>query len=218
MGLPSPIEKEIREKKEKCEAFYLWDIFHYEEAYKKLKNYAMEYEKEFKFLLRILEKEKRNGYEPFFDLVSNAKRQKEMGYYDNAVARLYRALELFAQIRLKNEYKIETNALEKSLDKLKNKEKWEKKKNEKGEIKIGLESDYELLNELEDPIGKIYMENRNEFLNNIKIRNLSYLAHGNDPVKEENWKSFLNFFEKFIKECCNRIGIKWEEVNLPKKI
>lgn len=218
MGLESNLERKIRKLREIAMAFYLWDIFQYEEAFLNLKNYAGEFKKEFNYLLRICGKDKPNGYELFFDLISNAKRQASMGFYDNAVARLYRALELLAQIRLKKQYGIETNALQKSLDNLKNKEKWEKKKNEEGEIKIGLQDDYELLDELEDPIGKVYKDMKGRFTDTIKIRNLSKLAHGNNPVKEEDWRNFLSFFEEFINKCLEKINLKFEEVEFPKKI
>lgn len=218
MGLEPELEREIRKKREITMAFYLWDIFQYENAFNLLKNYNSMYKNEFEFLLRVKGNGKVNGYEPFFDLVCNAKRQANMGFYDNAVARLYRALELLAQIRLNKEYEIETNALEKSLDKVKNKEKWESKKKEKGEIKIGLQDDYELLEELGDPFGKVYQENKNAFIDKIKIRNNSKLAHGNDPVKEEDWKNFLKFFEEFTEKCLNSIRIKFEYIEFPDKI
>lgn len=218
MGLKGEMDKFIRQKREKCYSFYLWDIFQYEEAFNLLKEYASEFKYEFDFLLKILEKKKSNGYEKFFDLLSNAKRQAQLGFYDNAVSRLYRALELLEQIRLKKEYDIDTNALENSLDKLKNKEKWEKKKNEEGKIKIGLQNGFELLDELGDSFGKIYKEHKNEFLDNLKIRNLSKLAHGDEPIKENEWKKFYNFFEKFTKKCFDEIRLIIEEINFPNKI
>ncbi|MCM8760086.1 MAG: TIGR02710 family CRISPR-associated CARF protein, partial [Candidatus Omnitrophica bacterium] len=140
------------------------------------------------------------------------------GFFDNAVARLYRALELFAQIRLKKEYCIDTSALEKSLNKLKNPERWEKKKNEKGEIKIGLQDDYELLFELNDFFGTIYKQQKEKLQNILQVRNFSKLAHGDQPVSEENWKNMLEFTKSFIKECCDNAKIKVEYLQLPTKI
>ncbi len=216
--LPEEIQRVLKEKKDICEGFFYWNNFQYENAYEILKNYASNFRKEFEFLLKILGKCKGSGYEPVFDLISNAKRQAENGFYDNAIARLYRALELFAQIRLKKEYQIETNHLEKSLIKLKNKDKWEKKKNEEGEIKIGVNDDYELLFELDDPMGKVYMENKNKFIDKLKLRNDSKLAHGDIPIDEAKWNEFLKFFEEFIERVCGDLKIKKEFVEIPKKI
>ena len=211
-------QKEILRKIEICDAFYHWDNFEYEKAYKMLKGYSQQYPQQWNYLLKILKKTKNSGYEPVLDLVKNAERQAENGFYDNGVARLYRGIELLAQIRLKKEYKIETAHLEKSLDKVKNKEKWERKRDKKGEIKIGLVDDYELLAELEDPFGKIYKKKEKELQNQLKIRNLSKLAHGDNPILEKEWREFFIFSKNYIEECLTEIKVKIEYPVLPDKI
>ncbi|MCM8826474.1 MAG: TIGR02710 family CRISPR-associated CARF protein [Candidatus Omnitrophica bacterium] len=215
LGFKQEILEKITKKVLLCKVFYLWDSFEYEKACDNLRYYVDEFKREFAYLLKILERVKNTGYELVFDLISNAQRQGFNGFYDNAVARLYRALELFAQIRLKKFHNIDTSALEKSLDKLKNKEKWLLKKNEKGEIKIGLQDDYKLLLELEDPLGKIYAENENEFTDILKLRNNSKLAHGNLPIDENSWNKFFAFCKDFIEMGCKEIKVKPEYINLP---
>lgn len=199
-------------------AFSCWDSFDYKGAYDEIRNHSVEFGNYLEYLLKILNMTKNTGYEPVFDLIMNAERQAHNGFFDNAVARLYRALELFAQIRLKKEYCIDTSALEKSMNKLKNPERWEKKKNEKGEIKIGLQDDYELLFELEDFFGTIYNQQKEKLQNILQVRNFSKLAHGDQPVSEENWKNMLEFTKSFIKECCDNAKIKVEYLQLPTKI
>ncbi|MCX7706129.1 MAG: TIGR02710 family CRISPR-associated CARF protein, partial [bacterium] len=199
-------------------AFSYWDNFEYQKAYENLKDYAPKFKNDFDYLLKILGKEKNSGYEMVFDLIMNAERQAHNGYYDNAVARLYRSLELFAQIRLRNKHNIETSELEKSLQKLKNPEKWEKKKNEKGEIKIGLQDSYEVLLELGDAFGNVYSQQKKELLNILQIRNNSKLAHGDKPVNEEDWKKMLEFAKNFINECCRKSGITVDYHQLPIEI
>ena len=56
----------------------------------------------------------RDPSNPFLvaDLVANARRRGEERRYDDAVARLYRAIEALAQIRLRNNYRIDTSEVE----------------------------------------------------------------------------------------------------------
>jgi CRISPR-associated protein (TIGR02710 family) len=220
-GLPSELQQKIIKQHNICKVFSYWDSFEYNEAYELLKNYASEWQEYFQYLLKLLNKTKSSGYEPVFDLISNAERQAENGFYDNATARLYRALELFVQTRLKTKYNIETSHIEKISENLKNKinlAKYEKYKDERGEIKIGLEKAYELLSDLSDEIGEVYNNYKDELRENIKIRNLSKLAHGDTPIKENDWKKFYDFVLKFIKECCKKINVNFEKIQLPNKI
>ncbi len=214
-GLKHEIIEDIRKKLALCEIFYMWDSFNYEEAFANLRNYAQDYQKYIDYLLKLLDKTKNSGYEKVFDLISNAERQALNGFYDNAVARIYRALELFAQTRLKKEYNIDTSSLQNSLDKTKNKEKWLEKKDEKGEIKIGLKEAYELLEELEDPIGRTYKEEKSKFINILNLRNYSKLAHGDIPINEKNWNEFFDFCKGFIDRCCQEINIPLDYISLP---
>jgi len=215
-GFKQEIIKDIETKLALCEIFYMWDSFNYEETFENLRNYARDYQEYIDYLLKLLNKAKNSGYEKVFDLISNAERQALNGFYDNAVARLYRALELFAQTRLKKEYDIDTSSLQNSLDKIKNKEKWLAKRNEKGEIKIGLKDAYELLEELEDPVGKIYKNEKEKFINILNLRNYSKLAHGDIPVDEKNWNKFFGYCKGFIERCCNEIKVSVKYISLPK--
>ncbi len=217
-GLPSNLQKSILEKIEICSAFYYWDNFEYETAFEILKSYTSVFKQQFNYLMEILGKGKYSGYEPVFDLIKNAERQAKNGFYDNGVARLYRTIELLAQIRLKNTYGIDTSSIEKSLDKLKNPEKWEKEKNEEGKIQVGVIKAYELLTEMGDEIGKIYEKEENQLKNVLKIRNFSKLAHGNTPITEEQWNNFFTFSKTFIEDCLSSIGIKISYPEFPDKI
>ncbi len=218
LPLRDELIRKVQRKLDLCECFSLWDRFEYEKAFEILRDYARDYQKQFEYLLKILNKAKNSGYEPVFDLISNAERQAYNGFYDNAVARIYRAVELFAQTRLKKQHNIDTSHLEKFLDSLKNKDKWEKKKDENGVIKIGLTNSYEVLLELEDPVGKIFEKKKSDFLNSLGIRNFSKLAHGDKPIDEHDYSTIYNFFKGFIEECCNAIYVKVEYIDLPKTL
>ena len=125
--------------------------------------------------------------EPYYvaDLINNAERRAEESKYDDAVARLYRTMELIAQYRLRKNYGIdpsnaETEKIPQSLM-----EKWNIPKDRKT-VKLALNSDYELLDALGDPLGQKYMEDR-KLKNLLLKRNASILAHGQTPVTKQTY-------------------------------
>ena len=67
-----------------------------------LEPFARDFVKHKVALERILGRSKKSsGYEKVGDLLRNAERRAAQSRFDDAVARLYRALELFAQLRLR---------------------------------------------------------------------------------------------------------------------
>lgn len=126
-------------------------------------------------------------------LINNARRRAEEHKFDDAIARLYRSFELIAQIKL-NQYGIITSNVDLSLLKEHNisdtfLEQLETYKDE-GKIRIGLVMDYNLLNELGDPLGKYFVENSKHIINITSKRNNSILAHGLESQSEENYQIF----------------------------
>lgn len=130
------------------------------------------------------------------DLLANAKRRREEGRFDDAVARLYRAIEAIAQVALKETHGVETTEkvpLEKLPESLRT--MWTTRAND-GVVALGLQDDYALLAALSDPVGKMFLD---EGLSGTKsplvARNRSILAHGFERVSEtvfDNlWKSSL---------------------------
>ena len=94
-----------------AKAYNLWDKFQHQKAFKILKKIKMEeINKNKQFLGQLINKiEKNQEPEPYLiaDLINNAERRaKEEQKYDDAVARLYRTIELIAQHRLKTKYGI----------------------------------------------------------------------------------------------------------------
>lgn len=217
--LKDETRKKVMDKCYLCTAFNYWDRFEYEKAYEILKKYCSLFKEHWQMILKLTDRNENTGYEKVFDLYCNAERQAYNGYYDNAVARIYRAIEMFAQIRLKKEYGIDTSHLEKTLEKLPERDKWEQKKKESGEISIGLTDAYELLLELKDPVGKVYENSKKELLNMLSIRNLSKLAHGDNPIKKSDWDKIRKFFDKFIvQNACKAIKINPAFIQLPTSI
>ena len=127
-------------------------------------------------------------------LINNSIRRAEEYKYDDAIARLYRSFELIAQIRLTN-YDIQSSNVDISVLKENNVseefiEDLEKTK-EDGKIRIGLVKDFLLLNELNDDLGKIYLDNESKIKNMTQKRNHSILAHGLDSQSKEDFDEFL---------------------------
>ena len=137
---------------------------------------------------------------PFYilgSLINNARRRAEETKYDDAIARLYRSLELIAQIRL-NEYDIDTANVQ--LDILKKHDvNQEFKPDFSGKIKLSLVQDYELLNSLRDALGEFYIRNKDEFLAAISSRNNSILAHGLNSQTEKQYAKLKELVLRFAK-------------------
>ena len=152
----------------------------------------------------ISETDKGHGYELIQDLFLNAQRRAAQGRYDDAVARLYRAIELLAQARLKLGYQINTGDVK--LDNLPAtlQGKYKNKVNNNGKIQLSLRSAYELLVEFNqikrEPFGQLFTENKNKIVDFLRIRNNSILAHGFTPVSEGDYKKAQTFFDSFLKD------------------
>ncbi len=93
-----------------CLGFNAWDRFEHAEARYLLEPHARHCSAHFVFLKRLLgETKPHTGYEMVEDLIYNARRRAVQQRYDDAVARLYRAVEMLAQKRLQISYGIETS-------------------------------------------------------------------------------------------------------------
>lgn len=140
---------------------------------------------------------KEHGLKCFYILASmlnNARRRAEENKYDDAIARLYRSLELIAQIRLK-EYGIMTSDVDDKLleDKVDSEYLYDlrlTRNRNSGKIKIGLNQDYILLKELGDDLGEFYIENEKLIQNSLQYRNNSILAHG---LSSQNYEQYVEF-------------------------
>ena len=181
------------------DAYYFFDNVDYKKAkeYFNHKEFAKEWPeltKQFALNARALHflNEEEDESRPFYilaSLINNARRRAEETKYDDAIARLYRALELIAQIRLKNEYDIDTSDVDlKILKEFNINHNFEPDFN--GIVKISLIQDYELLNDLEDVLGEFYIENKDLVLANISSRNNSILAHGLKSQTEKQYNKF----------------------------
>lgn len=124
------------------------------------------------------------------DLLANASRRKREARYDDAVARLYRAIESLAQLALAERHgipntdNVDLESLPESL-----REHW-KSRVENGTVRLGLQDAYELLDLLGDEAGKVFKDLKldNRQCSPLAARNQSILAHGFAPVGEATFK------------------------------
>lgn len=189
-----------------CKAYNLWDNMDFEGAYNHLRKVDMkliefqeikaELKKNLNALGNIVNSRSANLKNCYIlaSLINNSIRKAEEYNYDDAIARLYRAFELIAQIKLTSyslkssdvevSILLENNVSEEFIDEL-------EKTREDGKIRIGLAKDYQLLNELNDDLGIYYIENEKKIKNMTVKRNNSILAHGLESKSKEDFDEFL---------------------------
>lgn len=130
------------------------------------------------------------------DLLANAARRAGAGRYDDAVARLYSAIEKSAKIRLMTAHGLDNSRLlpeqlpehvpqELRQDLL-------SQQGEDGIIRIGLQKSFQLLAALDDPLGQVYSRHETVLLKTLEARNGSLLAHGYTPVSVEACRKLMD--------------------------
>lgn len=121
------------------------------------------------------------------DLLANAERRAAQGRYDDAVARLYRALEMQGQIAFKEHTGASTSKVPEKIlpDTLREEYALRYRDPRDGNIKIPLEATFRLLHALGHPLGQQYMNRQDDFSRILLARNSSILAHGLQPVSRE---------------------------------
>ncbi|MBE7444589.1 MAG: TIGR02710 family CRISPR-associated protein [Planctomycetia bacterium] len=159
--------------------------------------------------IHFLDELKDNEELLYYDLISNARRRAELECkYDDAVARLYRAIEAMAQFTLKTSHCVDSSNVNENLIPIEVKEEFVLKyrDNKDNKIKLGLYVSYDLLKRLDDPLGKSFFEfYEKEIRGLLDIRNNSILAHGFRSVSSETYKKLMDVILKFS-------GIKREDL------
>ena len=120
------------------------------------------------------------------DLIANAQRRLLEGRWDDAVARLYRAAEMLAQMVLWERYRQRTGDLD--LDRLPEAARSLAQTDAEGRARVGLERAYRVLEAYGERLGQRFYETVRRYLSQ---RNDSILAHGQKPVGREAAEGFL---------------------------
>lgn len=196
------LKKRLEEISKICLIFEAWDKFNHKKAFEDFRIFKLveKYPEHFNFLRKILEKDRNTGYEILFDLIKNAERKAANLNYDDAIARIYRAIEMFLQIRLKKEYNIDSSNID--LNKARNlpDEVKEKYKDKNGKS-LGLMESYEFLKDIDEKLRDVLSKYSDNIKEKISTRNISILAHGKEPITKEDYKKFKECLNKFIEEC-----------------
>ena len=151
------------------------------------------------FLNRLNEKDEVAKRLDLLDMLANADRRATMAQkYDDAVARLYSALEALARNRLLMAYGIKNGAIKLEQIPDNNKDRFQRFfDTEDSVFKLGLQASYQLLNALGDDLGKRYASRENELDKVLNIRNQSRLAHGTEPVRQETFEKMREILMEF---------------------
>jgi CRISPR-associated protein (TIGR02710 family) len=210
-AIASGQKRAIQVLKDICQGFEAWDRFDHVAAMTFLKNYRQysEIESRLVFLQKVIDSRKeindkapvklsneRHGYEIVQDLLLNADRRATQNRYDDAVGRLYRALELLAQVRLWQKYQICTGNLD--VSKLPE----DIKSDYKSQGELGLLKSYQLLTQMSlEPIGELYQQHKQDIKKVLRKRNDSLFAHGFTPVTANDYTGMHQAIKNFIYQC-----------------
>ena len=184
-----------------CEGYDLWDRFQHKEAARKLGD-VLKNANDLQTvlgssrsddLIRVIRQNRdhlrrldvaRPCAANVCDLLGNARRRRDEARYDDAVARLYRAIESLAQIALADRHQI-PNTGKIPLDRLPEslRVQWEPRV-ENGTVLLGLQDAYVLLDILGDHLGRTFkdLQLHDRERSPLTARNQSILAHGFQPV------------------------------------
>lgn len=148
------------------------------------------------------------------DLLNNAYRRIEEGKYDDAVARLYRAIELIAQVSLNEEDLIEEHILNSHKEFKINKQDLNSKFDNSvpeaitdiheyikpgKRFGVGLKNSYVILDALGSQYARDYL-NDEDIKKNLSARNRSILAHGLQPVDKDIANELYSKVLKYAKK------------------
>jgi CRISPR-associated protein (TIGR02710 family) len=193
-----------------CQGYSAWDRFAHKEAVEKIKasiplleayvnlgghhQYAqlrIEVHENLTWLQQLQQEThgfRKPAYRQVVDLIANAERRAEEGKYDDAVARLYRALELDGQVALSEPPLHIESASDVPVEKIPESVRTEYLRRYRDEtddkIKIGLIATFDLLAEVKHPRGTTFLEHKEQLRAVLASRNHSILAHGLTPINE----------------------------------
>ena len=211
-------------------AFAAWDCFDHEQAADLLDNYRSKIGRYYashltviKHLMDAKKEEYKVKYTPYLiiDVWNNAERKAAQGYYDDAIARVYRVLEWTAQWILLKDKGWQTA----ELPDIEFPPEINITTNRQGQKQAGLYASWQLVQLYADNDVKNFVDQQLEtMMNHIKIRNDSILAHGFKPVANSQWQALnLWMVEQFLPVLKNLASkspidarINEKEMQLPK--
>ncbi|MDP2604157.1 MAG: TIGR02710 family CRISPR-associated CARF protein [Deltaproteobacteria bacterium] len=208
-----------------CRAFDAWDRFEHGVARSLLQPYRSAFVPYAIFLDQVTDGEG-YGFELVEDLLLNAKRRAAQRRFDDSVGRLYRAVELTAQVWLKTRHGIDAAHVDiKAVPEIM-KARIDSARRETGPIKISLLLAWDVIAALPgDSLGAFFEPQRSKVMDFLTLRNFSLFAHGLRPITEHDYNKTTVFVEGFVqgaidlglaalgkkrKSILHQLPIKWE--------
>lgn len=235
LELPPEQKRRIRELRDCCAGLDAWDRFDHAEAWDLLQPQMKRIQQLGLFLKRVMSSRAAidesfmpvdsipgHGYEIVEDLLLNAERRAQQQRYDDAVGRIYRALELLAQIRLWQTYGIRTGDVDLAkLPESLREEYASRCSSANGKIQLALRNSYHLLTQLpDDRLGQLYQQKENTIFDTVQIRNYSLFAHGFQPITSGDYQRFksdiVDFIQSGITELTN--NPKFHPIQFPTQL
>jgi len=189
--------------------FDAWDKFNFSFAWEISKDIPLEELKEFNmksgferfyipFLIKL--KEKNLSFEKIFDLNLNASRRAKEGKFDDAVARLYRTLEMIGQIEFEKVFNCSTSdvRIENIPTELADEIKAKYLDSNDNKIKLPLKATFDLLNKNGNTLGRKFFENFDRIKKVLRLRNNSILAHGSKALNEIEFREADELINLFL--------------------
>ncbi len=199
----APQNKELRAQytrfRDLSRAFAEWDNFNHQTALDLLQRYARVLPADLSCYFDVAKRLNNEDLKireaaQLLDLYRNAQRRAAQGRYDDAISRVYRLIEWTAQWILKTQCNIYTAAVKETdipegLTLTKH--------HESGHYQAGLFAAWQLVRFKTKGAAAQFIEaQENNLRNHIKVRNLSILAHGFEPVKASDWQPIQNWLEE----------------------
>jgi CRISPR-associated protein (TIGR02710 family) len=231
MELPTTLKQRVRKFHECCTGFDAWDRFDHTAAWQSLSPFISqkslqpsllflkqvmasreEFSKSMKDHYKAPDSMKGHGYEIIEDLLLNAERRATLERFDDAVARLYRALEMLTQVRLWLQYGLKTSNIDINAPKFPEALRADffahYSKSASKKIVLSLSNGYKFLSQIpDDPIGQLYKAKDQVITDRLSIRNQSILAHGLRPVTKEDYDKFRNDFVPLIQASIRAVTV-----------
>jgi CRISPR-associated protein (TIGR02710 family) len=219
--LGTTLQRTVQEWVAYCRGYDAWDRFDHSRAVQILstvpgQNIA------WPFLKTLAGQTRASGYEPVADLVLNAERRAARGRFDDAVARLYRALELLAQTRLKqrqpplNCSDLDPEALPETIrPRYLGMREISEMQGQGPQIKLGLLESYLLLEALDDPLGRVFVDHKQKLLDVLQKRNHSILAHGLTPLGQADYDRMRDIAGVFLRAGLAALDVRWNASQFP---
>lgn len=214
--LPAKEQKRLTSLHTFLRALVAWDRLAYDEAYDLLYTVGKVWPEGCELLAQIRQGKRIDL--SVADLVGNASRRADQQRYEDAVLRLYRAVELLAQLRLQNQYGQNTGNL--NLDRLTSlpqdlAQRLRERQEKDGCAWAGLVDAYEILVALGDPVGQVFRKHQTHINDLLNQRNKLFLTHGLEPIAKENWERSQKIAYFFLEEAFAALELTFSPLKFP---